>query len=840
MRVLIATLTAFIVIVAGGSVATYEMLDQGAIRERIADSLYRQTGLRLATDSMTVQVMPWPAVSARGVVLTRPGHDPVFRARSIHAGISLLALLHREIRLERLTVEGASLSLRRDASGDANWSLTPPVLSESGAGSAGSAAFPVHARWTVSVEDARVADSAVGWRDEPTGQSGGFDIAALDLAGLRGASPALGLQARHGGAPFRLAGRIGPLAPLLSGVSAPWPFAVGFFLGDGKERDTLALDGRFADIARLSRFSVVAQGDWPALRDAERLFPRAGLPDLRGLGGEIALSGDAGSAEGSWAARGKALLASLTPTRIHLRAESAGFGSVAAGNVHLDADSPAAPLDVAADISARGMAWRLIGKAGTLEAAGKAARDRLAAALPVEAEIRSLPLAPPQGVSLTPVVPAINAEDGMRLVVTGMLGREKSSLALRGEAVALHPPAQDPAGIVPHDVTFAATLDTTGLSEAVLDHITFRSREAELDGSLHFVADGRTPPLLAGRIHAARIDLDALSASSAPVAGPNPGPGAAPAQAPAQAPVPAAQPEAPAVPDWVRELRARDVDLHLAADRLNVDGGTYTDAGAHLTLSGGRLRVEPIGARWTDRTGAALSLSGAVDLDASALPVKVSVSLQPLVLPAALLERRLGIPPLVQGAALLAGQLSGQGSSAAELRGSLGGHVGVSVVDGKIDGRGLARFAGPEAEPLLHHGALPLRCLGLHLKLANDVAVIDALGLQSGRFSITGHGQIALGTQQMTLHLSPSVDFGGTGASTPVLVTGALSAPRAEPDRDDSGRFRLVIGGAAIPDPCPAALSAAREGLPGPALSAAPAPHHSRAGDILHALGILH
>ena len=85
----------------------------------------------------------------------------------------------------------------------------------------------------------------------------------------------------------------------------------------------------------------------------------------------------------------------------------------------------------------------------------------------------------------------------------------------------------------------------------------------------------------------------------------------------------------------------------------------------------------------------------------------------------------------------------------------------------------------------------------------------------------------------------PSIDFEGAGASTPVIVTGTLSAPQAKQDRDAGGRFQLSIGGEAPADPCTAALAAAREGQAGPPPSEQ-SHHHNKAGDILRALGVLH
>ena len=381
---------------------------------------------------------------------------------------------------------------------------------------------------------------------------------------------------------------------------------------------------------------------------------------------------------------------------------------------------------------------------------------------------------------------------------------------MQGGARTLHLPKT-----VLHDVSLQGTLDSKGLSEATLDGFEFKSHEVDVDGTLHLLTGDDTTPLLNGHLHATQLDLDAIRGlwiaqtqaeqdrKSVPVSPQSPAvplPTEAaktvathPVQTQDQSAVPAA-PEASAgpqvmVPAWVKRLRAQDLDLHLTLDRVVFYSHDYTNLATHLTVSDGHLRLDPISGQ-----GQGLTLSGQVDLDASKLPVTAHFTFQPLVLPVGLLEDSLKLPLLLQGPVQVAGDVRGQGETLETLRQSLTGHLGVSMVDGKVDSQILGRIAGSGAGSLLGSGARPLRCLGLHMTFAEDVATLDTIGLQSGRFSTQGHGEVHLGSQEMTLHLVPSLDFEGAGASTPVIVTGTISEPQAQQDRDGNGRFQLSIG----------------------------------------------
>ncbi|MEN3166798.1 AsmA family protein [Gluconobacter sp. OJB] len=831
MKKLTGGLIAVIVAFVGVSVATHVLIDQDALRERVAVALRHQTGLSMQVRHSSVQLLPWPAFEASDVVLTRDGQTPLLKAHTIHAGIAIFALLHREVRFQDVVIEKATVNLVRGLDGQANWSLTPdrededaslPVKTRSGQ--------RIQAHWDLSLDGLHVTQTAVFWNDRLTHTSGSFGLDSLDLAGLRSPSPWISLQGHHAGTPFTLKGHVGNLSQLQG--TQPWAFSIGTTLGEGDRRDWLNLDGRIGNPSRIENVLLTVQGEWPNLQDAHRLFPHANLPDVPALGGEVALQGSPGSLSGlDGITLLHRLVDTMTPTRLHLHAGSVVLRQGAIQNLHLDSAGPDAALTVTADTQWRDTAWHVEAGAGTMQQAVAAWRNGLQTAVPLTAELRS------QTMLLSGAL-ALNGQDKARVAVSGTIGAENGHLVAEGSGKTLHLP-----GALLHDVSLHATLETHDREIISLDGLTVGSQELALDGALKVVLGQDVPPVVSGNIHAAKMDLDVLKglwlepeppAAVVPTATPvMPQSGKT---VPAQEEHPAAVPSAPDLtPSWVKRLRAQDVNLHLTADHVVFAGRDYTDLATRVTLSGGHLRLDPISGQ-----AQGLALSGMAELDASVLPVSGNVTFQPLILPAGLLETRLGMPLLLQGPVQVVGHLSAKGNSADELRQSLEGHLGLSMVDGQVQSALLGQMAGSAASVVLGKGDRSLRCLGLHMTIANDTAHIDTLGLQSGRFAVSGSGTVGLGAQVLDLRLLPVVDFEGTGASTPVVLTGTLAAPHVAQDRDAGGNFHVTIGGDGnAADPCTAPLAAAREGQPGPT-PAAIKPHHSKAGDILRALGVLH
>ncbi|MBB2201337.1 AsmA family protein [Gluconacetobacter tumulisoli] len=799
---------ALVVVAGGAALAARLLIDPEALRQQAIVAVRHQTGRALRLGAIDVRIMPYPSVSIRDFGLSDMAggaRAEMLTAAGLDARVALLPLLHHEIRLEDVHLTRPDLLVERTADGRANWQMTPgPDTRPSGpAGSSSST------RWRVRIGSARVQDAVLAWDDRQGHATGKAALDHVVLDGLTGSAPSLdvlGHRAGDGGASFTLTGHVGALASM-QGADA-WPVHLAAAaLADGRATGSVTLDGTLADPARLRGYDVAVRGTAGRLADLDRLFPHAALPDVR----DIDLSAqivDMASGDGP----------SIPGLRmLHLRTGPADAGRLAAGLrlVHLavDAPTPADHVAVQADGTFGEHAFQLHGTLGTLSETLGAWRSRMASGVPVDLVLDS---------------------DGGTAHLGGSLGGGQSALDVHATAARLALPG----GQVLDRLTADTHVALQGGEIVLLSGLRLDAAQLVLSGEAQFARHGGTGgvPLLTGRLHADRLDLDALRggqpASSPPTPSSTPTGTAAPAPGPDTMPA-AAGPDETILP--FDRLHLLDADFDLSAAQFRLGGDDYHDALAHVVLRGGRLVIDPMRADGADR-----HLDGRLSIDASGDVPRLSGTVGSLVLPAEWAALRVGIPQALHGPVQLVGTLDAQGRTRGALRASLTGHLGVSLVNGTIDGAALGRLVGPAAGA--GEGASAgLRCLGIHMALGGGRATLDTIGLQTYRLSVTGHGTVGLAGQDLDLHLLPQLLIGSTGAAMPVAVGGTLQAPRTRLDpAGPGGRYSLTLGpSAGVADPCPATLQAAREGQPGPAPGPAPKMHAPKALDFLRGLGIL-
>ncbi|MBR0559353.1 AsmA family protein [Neokomagataea anthophila] len=854
MRKLVAAVIVFVVLLVGVSIAANVLVDQKALRARVAIALKQETGLDLKVEQSAVQFLPWPSIVAQNVVLSRAGDVPVFQAQSLHAGLSVLALLQREIRFQDFVADGARIFVHRRADGRMDW-MTHALNSQEEEAPLpvnGFQARRIEAHWALALDALHLTNSTVQWDDRRLGVSGGFAVQALDLAGLRTPSPWINLAGQHAGTPFTVKGHVSALGALWSGASsqgASWPFSLAATLGPESHRDWLELDGAMQDPRHLQGMTVHVRGEWLDVQDAQQLFPHAGLPHVPALGGDVTLAGGVdwaalramqkGGRSGWWPVPG------LTPTALHLHAGSMPVRGVELGHVTLAADSAQSPLMLETDIEWRGSDWHASGQAGTLSGmVGFVQSVGRGSAVPVQAEIRSQSLSLSATLNAPNAAPPVNSQDALVLTLNGAVGAA-SQLTVQGHADQLSTP-----WAVLHGVTLGGQLALDGQAVYAVKGLDFESREAALSGDVRLSFPANAMPQINGALSAKHLDIDALklmTSSAAPSASEQAVHAVTVPQAvlktaiavehkSTDAPVVEDHAAVSSVPNWVTLLRAQDADMVLSADQLRVGGAEYTGVSGHIVLAGGHVTLDTLKGQ-----GAGVALGGVLDVNASGWPVQMHVQAASLVLPARWLQEAVSMPEMLQGTVQLVGDVRSQGHDVQSMRDALEGDLGLSMVDGQVSGALLAQLAGPQAASFIGSGLHGLRCLGTHMVLSDGKATVERLGLQAGNVQVSGQGQIGLVAQNLTLHVRPSVQLAGAEASAPLMLDGPWTHVTVQPERDVDGNAQLTLGGAAPAeeDPCVAWLAAGRNGQAGPQPAAA-AKHHNRASDLLKALGVWH
>lgn len=844
MRRLTAALIVILLLGAGLAVSAHILIDRSNLKEEVITAVKRQTGRDLTMARFSVGILPWPYFSARNVVLHgRYGMqgEPTLKARDIRASIALMPLLWREIRLENLTIGHGSVFLHRDDEGIASWEFEPqPSVSTS---SSRSPARPT-AHWALKVGSAKLDRMQFDLDDAYAHRSGNVMIDHAEFDGLSAAAPYLDIHGQRGNTPFRVNGHVGPLT-LFQGQNPPWAISLGATLGnDGKQQDWMNIDGQITDTRHLRGFSGVVRGEMASLADLDVLFPNANLPALEGVGGEIGIyDADPRSAEPERSLQEETLqhiLTRLGVNHLHLHVNGApAWHGMTLGVVHVDADTLSSALTLSVTLQSKSMALALAmqGQFGTLAQAGTAWQSGFVTSLPVSVDLRDA---------------ARLSGAGLAAHLAGEIGAKVSSLSLEGQAQTV-----SVLQAALHDVTLKGHVERDASGAVQLSGMTFASHEAA--GSVEAKADAPLLSSVEGRLHFERLDLDALSGlwrgpapalkTDAGAAAPTPG-ATSPIAALTRSSAPQTDNDAPAAAsspvdrksgmtqpsylsnDLRRFVRNGHGAIDLSADTLRFNGADYTQVSGHIGVDAGRVTIESIKGE-----GNGLTLAGHGLYDSTLDPALVRVTFSPLLVPATLAQNLLTIPDLFRGPVMLVGQIEARGDTRAALRDSLAGTLGLSMVGGTIDATKLGPYLGDAARAVLSHHDLNVRCLGLHARFADGQADLDTIGMEAGALSLSGHGRYGLAQGTLDLHLLPRIGFGGTGASTPVLVTGTVDSPQAHQEASAGGRFEVTIGGSA-PDTCPDILAASREGVAGEA-AAAPK-KHSQASELLHGLGILH
>ncbi|MCE2576276.1 AsmA family protein [Komagataeibacter sp. FNDCR2] len=797
-RILLGSAVALVVVAGGAGLAVRSMLDPDALRSRAIAAIEKQTGRQVRMGALDFHVFPSLSLSVRDVGLSDMAggaYTDMLTADRLTARLGLMALLHHEIQLEGLTLDHPVIHLERTEKGEANWRLSPTSAQANVAPD--TATKQAASDWKVQIGSIRVTNADLDWDDRLSGSRGKVVVDRVNLTDVSGEQPRIDVAGHNEGGAFTLAGHTGPIT-LTSTARVGWPVALqATFSAGGQPVGQLAVDGSVADPDHMKGYNIRLDGSLTTLAAITAVAPGLDLPDVRRLSFKAnVVDGSAPDSEGS------------TPlfNSVHLDTGAVDAGRYIAGltlqGLSIDAPGPKDGVTIRSQGQWQGQGLKLSGTLGSLQQVETAVLSHLAEPLPLSFDLSGDPGA---------------------LRVAGTLGGSRAVVNV--SATAGHLLLPNGAALDHLEASSHLVSEDNG-AHFQLSDIAVKSTQASFTGALDLSVHGGHDgvPLLSGALDSSWLNVDALMGQTAKADATG---GTAPTQAkPGDEPLPFAM------------LRRQDVDLRLSVAQMEFEGDEYHNALTHVVLRNGRLTIDPIQALGTGR-----SLSGQLEVDASGSVPTVSGTIGTLVLPAGWVESRAGLSNMVQGALQVVGTLRAQGNTRTELRNSLTGHMGASMVNGTISGTALGELLGDAARGALGTGPIALRCFGLHMAMADGRANVDTIGVQTNALTLTGHGTVGMVTQDLDLHLVPQVMIGGTGASVPLRVGGTLASPRPKMDGGADGRYAigLLLGGSngnAVADPCPATLKAAREGQAGPQpTTAAPKGTASAGGGVSKLLG---
>jgi len=786
--------------------------DPEALKPRIEAAVEQATGRDLTlAGPIRLQPSLVPTVAVDDVSLANmPGgsRPQMVTVRRVEIELALLPLLSRRVELHRLVLQAPDILLETDAQGQPNWVFgqaaqpAPAGQAEgtpAGSGEAGRA-------FGIGLGRVAVTDGRITYRDGQTGQSRSLAIQQLQAA-TEGSDGPLRLDGALAldDLPFTLQGQVGPIAHLTgAGGSGPWPVDLTL----ASEGARLAVQGAVAEPqqGRGWQFAVTAQV--PDLARFARVMPDVPLPPLRNLDLATKLA-DAGGG-----------LPQISDLKLTLGESDLSLVRPGLRLVSLTATLPAMdqPLALQAEAMEGNTPLRLSGTLG--------------------APVLLLPGAARQPWPLDVTAQVANATASAK-------GSIADPRALTGVDLALSLRAPDLQALAPlagmslpavKDVALDTRVAERGKgfeAGAFLRGLKLTSSAGDAAGDLTYVIGQRQG--VTGQLASQRLNLDALRPPA-----PTPG-GAQPS------PAPAARDNRmiPNMPLPLEALRIIDSNLRWTVAELVAGGVTMRDAQLAAVIENGKARLDPFAATLP---GGRLTLRGAADINTNPPTVQFAARSEGLDL--APLLAAMKMPARMTGRLDLDADLRGQGRDLRAVAGSMAGHLGIAVVNGKLDAGLLQSIPAELRGLLLPPGAagqdIALRCLALRANAESGTARIQALLLDTAIGKVAGQGGINLKDESLALRLLPDMHLGPARVQAPVHVGGTLAAPRPgispeaavagglgaflslqnTPDRTLQGLAQALGGGGSnLPD-CASQLAIARGGRAGPvpAAPAAPAP----------------
>ena len=802
--------------------------DPNEYAPQIIAAVQQATGRTLTIGGpIRLQLSLTPTLAASDLSLANPDGfaDPrLLTLDQVQAQIALLPLLSHRVDILKLLLVGPKLYLERDNAGQADWNFNtaPPQAG----GNAVPAPAPSHAAgYKIALESVALDNGQIILRPQGPGQP---DIIQLTRLTGRAASLTAPLHltgsAAIGNAPLTLEGDVGPVSRLTGTGNDPWPVDLTFGFAGASAK----LHGNVTRPQNARGYNLIFTAAIPALEAVGAALPPGwlgglALPPIHNITATAQITDQ------------DSPLPAITDV------------SVKTGASDLSSLRPGLSL-AALDLELPGL-----NQAGTFSANGTLGQTPFVIQGNITAPSAFIPpaLLPPAAPPAASFSESLNASLGnASLSLTGGIATPRR---LSGAALALSLNIPDLSALAAaagqplpgwKNIAVKTTLTDPGgqgLGQAIgLDSLTVTMDNASFGGDASLNLE--PAPKLELDLSIANANLDALLAALPPPA---------PASPATASPAPPQAQPAQLVPDIalpVNLLRHASADILLNANTLVYNKATYTAVQGHAVLSNGLLTINPLTGQLP---GGAVSASGSID--ASVEPAAVTLKLNAPALALGPFLHAFNLPDVAQGTVQAQLNASANGDSLPAILGSVTGQLGLASVNGVVDGRVINQLFGAALQSVRlpaslagAPGPVAVRCAALRLDANNGSGTVKALTLDSSRLLLQGGGTLNFADETLGLVLKPRMRVGDTGFTVPIEVGGTFLAPSysVAPTSAVQAAAQGAVGLAGNPlqqilgsntllgqavgaitgneaDVCPAALSLARMGQPGPAPAAA-------------------
>jgi len=426
-------------------------------------------------------------------------------------------------------------------------------------------------------------------------------------------------------------------------------------------------------------------------------------------------------------------------------------------SVDLQADGPDAPLNTAISGSINGQPFKVAGNLGTINAL--AAGGMVPMKLDIEALATKIGLDGQAGMAAG----GPNANLKFSVAVANLAETLKAAEAVAPQAAGVQLP---PIGAVNLASAVAFQGNTLNLSGLAL-----KAGSLDLKGDLAVELGGQRPSVK-GSLNVGSVNVDEFMPKEG-------GEEKAATAAPAEDKKDGEKRVFPADPLPLDGLKAADVDMKIAAEKIISQGIEATDVSVDMRLDNGRLAVKSMKAKVFDGDiTASLSLDGS----ASTPSLKAVLGVDQLNYDKALQSQ--GLEDTARGKMDVDVDVSGRGGSVRQLMAGLNGKARIVTKDGRIESNALNIVSTDLLNVLDSADDKTLKCGVIHFDIKNGMADARAIVIETGGISVVGTGTVDLRDEKPKLRVEPRAKKANiaSAAMVPVNIKGTLAEPDWELD----------------------------------------------------------
>lgn len=220
-------------------------------------------------------------------------------------------------------------------------------------------------------------------------------------------------------------------------------------------------------------------------------------------------------------------------------------------------------------------------------------------------------------------------------------------------------------------------------------------------------------------------------------------------------------------------LKAANVDLNFAGEKIVVQGMEITDISVDLSLQNGKLNVKPAATVFAGKITGDIGLDGAVQTPA----LNAKLNVDQLDYEQALASQ--GLKDIAKGKVDVNVDVSGKGGSVRALMAGLNGKTRIVTEDGRLESGALNIVSTDLLNVLDSKEDKTIRCGVIHFDIKSGMANARAIVIETGGFSVIGTGDVNLKTEQPKLRIDPRAKKTNiaTMAMVPVTIHGTLAKP---------------------------------------------------------------